>query len=82
MLYFMFLSCSVPKDTTNGLILEPSSESENNAVLPENEDTENNSRHAKKRPRFCSLSYSTIQITIILHIYTHLAKQYYKNQRK
>jgi len=34
------------------------------------------------RPGFSSLTYTTIEITIILHIFMHLAQQYYKNQRK
>ena len=33
-----------------------------------------------KQSRICSLTYSVIQITIILHILMHLAQQYYKNQ--
>ena len=43
MFYFIFLSCSAPKDTTNGLTLEPSSESDDNIVQPESDATDNNS---------------------------------------
>ena len=50
-------------------------------------NTENNSRHAQKgkiwkRPWSCSLTYSTIWITIDLHFCMHLTQVYHKNHRK